>query len=110
MTEVARKHRLFEQVTYRQQTQTVRIQIAHSQNKISYEFKGRKRWYFPDFEIVELSRVFEIKSKWAYALNEDLNKVKIEFTKAQGIDILIVDETHGLLDNHEKLNEYICYR
>lgn len=79
-------------------------------NRISYEFEGRKRWYFPDFEIVELCRVVEIKSKWTYNLNKDLNKVKIEFTKAQDIDIIIVDETHGLLDNHEKLNEYICSR
>ena len=76
--------------------------------RINYEFEGRKRWYFPDFYIVELNTLIEVKSKWTYALQKELNEAKLLFTRAANHNIIVVDETNGLIDNWKKLNEYLC--
>jgi hypothetical protein len=81
-------------------------------NKISYIHKNRKRWYFPDFYINELDLIIEIKSKWTWDLNYDMNNDKIKFTKMSGYDILIISEENGLMDKSKwsDLNEYISSR
>ena len=79
-------------------------------DRIVYEFENRNRWYFPDFYIEELNLLIEVKSEWTYKLNKHLNDAKIKFTKDAGFDIVILDETTGLLDDWDKLNEYILLR
>ena len=78
--------------------------------RINYDFEGRNRWYFPDFYIVELDILIEVKSKWTYELQKPLNEAKIRCTKAAGYGIIVVDESHGLLNDWKKLNEFVCTR
>ena len=75
-------------------------------DKIRYIFQDTSRWYYPDFYIHELNLIVEIKSKWTYKLHEEMTKTKFLFTKKAGFDIILINESHGLLDNWEKLNEY----
>jgi hypothetical protein len=81
-------------------------------NKIDYEFEGRKRWYFPDFYIVELDLLIEVKSDWTWKLNLDMNIAKHLSTIESGYDIIFIDEEHHLTDRSkwDILNEYICGR
>lgn len=76
-------------------------------SKIQYTFDGKTRWYYPDFYIKELDTIIEIKSKWTLKLHEDMTNAKIKYTIEAGYGIILVNETHGLLNDWEKLNEYI---
>lgn len=81
-------------------------------DKIKYQYKGKSRWYYPDFYIKELDLIVEVKSVWTYNLHKEMNDAKKQFTLCQGYDIIFIDETNGLLDSSlwDDLNEYILSR
>ena len=78
--------------------------------KIRYVHDGRNRWYYPDFFIKSINLIIEIKSRWTYAQNLEINLAKEKFTKIAGYDIIFIDESCGLLNNWEKLDEYFLFR
>lgn len=70
--------------------------------KISYIFENNTKSYFPDFYIPHLNLIVEIKSKWWFEKNLEINLVKEKSTKSQGFNfIFIIDKEYG------KLNEYL---
>lgn len=79
--------------------------------RIEYTYEGRSRHYYPDFYILELDLIVEIKSDWTWKQNLDLNIAKLTSALEQQYNIVCIDEEHGLTDETkwEELNEYLCF-
>lgn len=78
--------------------------------RIEYTYLGRSRHYYPDFYVVELDLIVEIKSDWTWNRNIDMNIAKITSALEQQHNIVAIDEEHGINDESkwEELNEYLC--
>lgn len=78
-------------------------------SRIEYTHEGTSRHYYPDFYIVELDLIVEIKSDWTWKQNLDLNISKMVCTIEQGYDIVFIDEEHGVNDPKlwDELDEYL---
>ncbi len=77
--------------------------------RISYEFDGKSRYFYPDFYIEEFDLIVEIKSTWSWNLHLDMNIAKQVCTIEQGYDIIFLDEENGINDSTRwnDLNEYL---
>ncbi len=74
---------------------------------IQYNFDGRNRIYHPDFYIVELEMIIEIKSNWTWEQNLLMNIAKLEAVAQAGYKIMEISEEHGLLQDWNLLNFHI---
>jgi hypothetical protein len=52
--------------------------------RISYNYNNKTKYYFPDIFIPHENKIIEVKSKWIYDLQHDINNTKAEYTKTAG--------------------------
>ncbi len=70
------------------------ISIKNSKNRIEY-YTDKKHYYFPDFYLEELNLIIEIKSKYTYKKNLEVNLAKQQATINNGFDyIFIIDKEY----------------
>lgn len=67
--------------------------------RIEYLFKNKKHYYFSDFYYEPLNLIIEIKSKYTYNVNLELNMIKQKFTISSGFNYLFIID--------KKYNEFI---
>ena len=51
---------------------------------INYIFNDKTKRYFPDIYIPHKNTIIEVKSKWIYNKQLELNKIKEKYTKESG--------------------------
>ena len=52
--------------------------------RISYIYKNKQKYYFPDIFIPHENKIIEVKSTWTYELEKDKNIQKFDAAKAKG--------------------------
>lgn len=68
-------------------------QIEKSIGKIYYDYNGKKHRYYPDFFVLSENKIYEVKSKYTYESNIDINIKKQDscINKNINFEFIIVD-------------------